>query len=387
MQSWTTIGIRQLMYARDQSESPLYGLPEGSGVHLTGFTDPMPSLASASVAALAKLGGKSFLTWGGDHYNAQSFTSLIPKYLEVEPTAKVLAFRNFGNHGEFKQTWNSFADQYRGRFYIVEVHDAQDEARHSGVLWETHAGGLASGLGGAVKYFLLGRLAVKILGTRRVVAMGGGGIVGCEMKCGVNYDSAHWTVFALSRGRREAKNTLMDEAAQNPQVELICNLGPNEAQAFSRGMPPTLFPPPAWVRMAQLAQMPVHQQPYPPALSAEDPARIPMEVDPPQGLSQQSANQQSANQPPPPAQLGSYKQPPGKQLAQPPVRQQPYPPPLSAEDLARLALERYGDKDGDRLERLTRRLRQPLRLEDRLRHTARQGPGPPHTRRGPQERP
>lgn len=217
-------------------------------VHITGFTDGIAAIEGARNQAVDKLANFSVLTWGGDHLQVKGFTVLVRDFLAGGAGKRVFAFRKANapdRHSGFKQSWQALAEQYHGQFYIVEV-DVEIEAGRFGAREEVQAGGPAAGLpGGAVKFFLLGRLATKITQTRRVVSLGGGGIVGCEMQCGLK-DEARWTVYALNRGRREDNPTLLDVAACNPIVELVRNVDPNEAMAFVSGVPPERAPP-AWV--------------------------------------------------------------------------------------------------------------------------------------------
>merc|ERR1712232_1377372 len=61
----------------------------------------------------------------------------------------------------------------------------------------------------AQEHYILGRIAMKCTGSKRVVAVGGGGIAGKEASSSFQ-DGVHWTVFAISRGEREKQETLLD---------------------------------------------------------------------------------------------------------------------------------------------------------------------------------
>jgi hypothetical protein len=232
-EAWTVINTAA-------AGSPLQGLLAGSVAHLTGFTQGMTAVAKLEDQVITRLNGKQVLTWGGDHYNATGFTSVIPAFLTQNPSSKVIAFRSPGDHTKFQQSWNFLAQQNPGRFYIVEVDVNVEVGKYPTVSQEAKA------LGNAARFFLQGRLAVKMCGTQRVVALGGGGLVAQEMKCGVA-EGAQWTIFALSRGKHETvyqgAGTLCDEAALNPNVELVLNICPNEAQAFAKGIQPAFQGP------------------------------------------------------------------------------------------------------------------------------------------------
>jgi len=85
----------------------------------------------------------------------------------------------------------------------------------------------------AQEYFLMGRLACKATGSKQVFSLGGGGIAAHEAEASTS-SGAVWTIYALSRGRKEAHPTLADWAAENPSsgVKLRRNLDPDEATAF-----------------------------------------------------------------------------------------------------------------------------------------------------------
>jgi len=87
----------------------------------------------------------------------------------------------------------------------------------------------------AQEYFLVGRLANKVTGSKQVFSLGGGGISAHEAKASAD-SGVDWIVYALSRGREEAHPTLADWAAENPSssVKLRRDLDPNEDMAFSK---------------------------------------------------------------------------------------------------------------------------------------------------------
>lgn len=224
------------------------GLDPSSIVHVTGFTNGMRSVESARQQALDRLSRYSCLTWGGDYLDANGFTVLVGNFLaEGDGNKRVFAFRSDASpdaHEGFMQSWRPLAETFRGAFFIVGV-SVEAEANRLGMIQEVQRGP-ASGLpGGAIKFFLLGRLAAKITGTRRVVALGGGGIVGCEMRCGLQ-DGTRWTVFAMSRGRPEGARTLMDASADEANVELVRGVDQNEGQGFASGCPPPRDEVPLW---------------------------------------------------------------------------------------------------------------------------------------------
>ena len=65
------------------------------------------------------------------------------------------------------------------------------------------------------------------------MALGGGGIAGNEAEASFA-DGVQWTVFALSRGKKEAFPSLLDfAAAHEGPVTLVRGKDPTEAQAFA----------------------------------------------------------------------------------------------------------------------------------------------------------
>ena len=87
----------------------------------------------------------------------------------------------------------------------------------------------------AQEYFLLGRLACKLTGSKTVFSLGGGGISAYEAKATASA-GMKWTIYAMSRGRKEAYPSLADWAAENPGpgVSLRRNLDPDEESAFCK---------------------------------------------------------------------------------------------------------------------------------------------------------
>ena len=65
----------------------------------------------------------------------------------------------------------------------------------------------------AQEYYILGRIAIKLTKSKHVVALGGGGIAGEEMAASLD-EGVSWTVYAVSRGKKEAYASLMDKAAK-----------------------------------------------------------------------------------------------------------------------------------------------------------------------------
>merc|ERR1712232_952089 len=89
------------------------------------------------------------------------------------------------------------------------------------------------------KFYLLGRIAMKATDSKHVVAAGGGGIAAREAQAGISEGSS-WTVLALSRGKMEKHETLLDWARDNvnlPGVKFVQGIDAKEAQGYkvSRG--------------------------------------------------------------------------------------------------------------------------------------------------------
>merc|ERR1711924_309423 len=134
-----------------------------------------------------------------------------------------------------KEDWTSVVKEFPGRLFVVPCElippDWKDAARY-GVTEEMKT--VTDLPDWAQEYFLLGRLAIKVTGSKRVIALGGGGISANEASVGMR-DGVEWTVYAVSRGREEKFPTLLNWAAETPGVNLVSGKDPNEMGGFGPG--------------------------------------------------------------------------------------------------------------------------------------------------------
>merc|ERR1712039_1000745 len=88
-------------------------------------------------------------------------------------------------------------------------------------------------------FFFLGRIGLKATASKKVVAVGGGGIAGCEADASF-VDCVQWIVLAFSRGKVETNLTLLDWAMNtshngSPFLEFVQGLDPKEAEGYKGG--------------------------------------------------------------------------------------------------------------------------------------------------------
>lgn len=175
------------------------------------------------------------LVWDGDPFDNTGFTKMVPQFLEKSPESKALAFVLDYELDDLMESWADIIEKFPGRIRAVTVDMKPPiwrEASDNGITDEMKdTEGLPEW---AQEYFLLGRLACKVIGSTRVFSLGGGGIVAHEAKQSAKR-GVSWNIYALSRGRTEQHPTLADWAVENPfsGIRLIRNLDPNEAMAFS----------------------------------------------------------------------------------------------------------------------------------------------------------
>jgi len=203
-------------------------------VHIKGFGSGLR--ANIDEAVLDDILGSKpeMIVWDGDPFEETGFTKIVPRFLERNSQSKALAFVLDYEVDDFRESWEKIIERFPGRIRVVAV-DLKPpiwrDAAHSGIteeLQDVH--GLPDW---AQEYFLVGRLACKATGSNLVFSLGGGGISAHEAKASAT-SGAVWTIYALSRGRKEVNPTLADWAAENPSsgVRLRRNLDPDEAMAF-----------------------------------------------------------------------------------------------------------------------------------------------------------
>eukprot|EP00435_Cladocopium_sp_Y103_P032363 s2557_g8.t1 len=201
-------------------------IPSGRVVHLKGFANELGMYYDEDV--LKTLQEEcSLLVWDGDDFSLSSFTRLVPKFLDFGPDRRAAAFRQIGESSmaRFKQSWSKVAETFPGRLAVVPVEVPKDPLR---LLGPTEIRDCRDLPPARQRFVLLGRLAIKVTGATRVLAMGGGGV---SLKEAELSEDIRWTVFALSRGHKEMFPTLVDWAVKNG-VEVIRGKDPNEDLGF-----------------------------------------------------------------------------------------------------------------------------------------------------------
>jgi len=203
-------------------------------VHVKGFANGLNGDIDEAILGEIVHSNCEMMAWDGDLLEETGFTKMVPKFLDNNSAAKALAFVLDYELDDFWESWEQVIERYPNRIRVVVVDmkpPAWRDAADRGIMEELKdMDGLPEW---AQEYFLVGRLACKATGSKRVFSLGGGGIAAHEAKASAN-SGMEWTIFALSRGRDEAYPTLADWAAENPRsgVQLRRNLDPNEAMAF-----------------------------------------------------------------------------------------------------------------------------------------------------------
>jgi len=211
-------------------------LPEPASIAtIKGFGSGLSAACDKAVLCDLSATKCTMLVWDGDPLEDTGFTKMVPQFLQMNPTSKALAFVLDYEIDDFMESWADTIEQFPHRIRAVAVDMKPPE-------WQEAADhGITEELKGteglpewAQEYFLLGRLACKVTGSKKVLSLGGGGISAHEAKASAS-SGVSWIIYALSRGREEKFPTLADWAAEHPSsaVTLKRNLDPNEAMAFS----------------------------------------------------------------------------------------------------------------------------------------------------------
>ena len=206
-----------------------------NSVHIKGFGDGMTPVYYLQ-DALALILPYDTVVWDGDPLKAGGFTALVEVYLAAHPVGIAVAFKPRNAVNAFLHSWQGVIDRYPGRVKVVPV-DIRTVTDAFG-LHDEVAQSCALLPDWARNYYTLGRAAIKVSGSAKVVSLGGGGIAAREAAAGIR-EGASWTVFAMGRGKKESHASLCDMAAAHPRVvTLIRGKDPDEALAFSGDCPP-----------------------------------------------------------------------------------------------------------------------------------------------------
>eukprot|EP00929_Paragymnodinium_shiwhaense_P014150 TRINITY_DN122024_c0_g1_i1.p1 TRINITY_DN122024_c0_g1~~TRINITY_DN122024_c0_g1_i1.p1 ORF type:complete len:385 (-),score=62.74 TRINITY_DN122024_c0_g1_i1:154-1308(-) len=204
-------------------------------VHLKGFSSGMGTFYNPDVLSLLR--DHSIIAFDGDAYDPTGYTGIVPQFLAGDSKRTAVAFRKKGAESSFLSKWKDVALKYPGRLQVVTVDLKRDVERFGlGNELATYAPGLPVW---AQDMYLLGRVAIKATAAGKVVSLGGAGAGIGEARAGVA-EGVSWTVFALSRGKQEEFQTMMDWAMtfQNSHnatklVRLVRGKDPEEKFAFT----------------------------------------------------------------------------------------------------------------------------------------------------------
>lgn len=206
----------------------------GELAHLKGFASGTSSCYDSS--ALRDLWSCSVLSWGGEAPVAAGFTSLVVAFLREKPRRKAVAFCRLEGIERFRSDWLRVAHEFKGRIAVVAV-DLERDAEAMGL----GAMALSPPERERRELFLLGRVALRATGSKRVVALGGDSVVALEAEASMP-ENVFWTVYALGRGRKEEEPSLMDWALSKKgksfHLKFVYWKDPLVADAFAEEVPP-----------------------------------------------------------------------------------------------------------------------------------------------------
>mmetsp|Transcript_34433 Transcript_34433/g.106939 ORF Transcript_34433/g.106939 Transcript_34433/m.106939 type:complete len:329 (+) Transcript_34433:150-1136(+) len=209
-----------------------------STIHIKGFLSGMASVYDETV--VEKLKKFEVLAWDGEDYSDDSFTRLVPMYLNNNSAGVAVAFKRVHEVAYFHYRWHSWMAKHPGRLLMIPVDEHRD-ARVAGVLKEvaTHC---RSATEDERRDFLLARVALRTTRAKDVVALGGEGRKGWEAEASFP-DGVHWTVYAVSRKQKEQEPSLCDFARKSltkrnsgAHIDLVMGRDPDEAEAFHRNI-------------------------------------------------------------------------------------------------------------------------------------------------------
>ena len=216
-------------------------LPENPGAiaHIKGFGGGIPDNRWKK-EALQRLQSFNIFTlvWDGDSPKESSFTALVTEFLRANPSGKAVAFKKNTGVEKFCTMWAKEADEFPGRILVVAI-DVEKDAQTLGISEEVSR--VQELPMWAQEFFLLGRVAIKATGSKMVICVGGGGITGQEADASFEDGAGiQWTVFAVSRGKKEQYPSMLDWAAtaSSPHVEFVHGLDEQEADGYSGDMTP-----------------------------------------------------------------------------------------------------------------------------------------------------
>lgn len=205
---------------------------QGSIAHIKGFGNGMSNCYNED--AIQQLQEYAIIAWDGDPPTGDGFTALVPKFLMLARDKKALAFKIEDGVQKLRDKWSPYLGNCGTASLTIVSVSLRDFWR---VKHEQHL--VASLPTDAQNFYFLGRLAIGATQARQVISLGGGGIAGLEAEASLR-ENVRWTVYALSRGRKEEHPSLMDWAGRtkSPLLTFVCDgRDPTYANAFAQGAP------------------------------------------------------------------------------------------------------------------------------------------------------
>jgi len=140
-------------------------LPEPHAiVRIKGFGSGLnPNIDEAVLKDISRSKGE-MIVWDGDGLEETGFTNMVPKFLETNPQSKALAFVLDYEVDDFKESWVKVIEQIPDRNRVVAVDlklPTWRDAADKGITEELKS--VENYPEWAQEYFLMGRLACKIL--------------------------------------------------------------------------------------------------------------------------------------------------------------------------------------------------------------------------------
>ena len=219
--------MRQIKESRDQL---------GRVVHVKGFNGGLGDYYWEH--ALAMLDDFDTIAWDGDGYRETSFTELVVRFLRKDGRRRAVAFKLGTEAQEVSAEWAhvDVVDVWP-RIEVVAVDLQADYEHYSAERARAERARVPNTFEPWMKdYVVLGRAAILATGSKRVVCLGGGGITKWEAEFSKG-QGIFWTVFAISRGKKEEKPSVVDWAIENlksfDQLELVVGSDPEWDKACS----------------------------------------------------------------------------------------------------------------------------------------------------------
>lgn len=158
-------------------------------VHVKGFGEEVLVTEEYDDDLLAKLSeavGEGVVCWDGDLFHEQSFTRVVDKLLS-STGARGIAFSFQRQREKFEMSWCHRVPRYNGGLCLVLLDDSLMKPAEAGdtLSDDDHC------------WVELGLAGLRMTRSKRVFALGGGGVAAKELERG---EGAHWSLFRLPRG-------------------------------------------------------------------------------------------------------------------------------------------------------------------------------------------